>query len=126
VKRIFTILLFILYAGASLGLQISYHFCENKLQNVGLSLSHSAPDHQKAGCCRDLVQYLKVDTHNFNTSSTIKGIKAINKLPVDNISVTPLAFFTPFQFSRNVELPIEKFIPKGHCPRFILNNVIRI
>jgi len=82
-KRLFTLLLAVLYTLSSIGMTVSTHYCAGKQMKCKCAKSKKAT--KKDHCCKDTVQYLKSqDNHN---STNVEAVKKIQITEFPSVSV---------------------------------------
>jgi hypothetical protein len=125
VKKLFAILLLLVYTAASSGTVMSAHFCMGEF--AGISIGEKQQEQcgycgmEDAGCCHDLLQVVKIDDSQLlKTSSVIFDYKYVVHPTNQTFPIIVL-----FEEGKN-KFSQRTFIDPGGPPLYLRNCVFRI
>ncbi len=128
-KKIWVILLLIIYTSAALGATINFHFCNGHISHVlvlnfgGKTGCACNPDVMPKGCCEDKLIASKADNHNsIQAVYTIKKISFVPELPPVN-NLPDLVLYSTTLNTDNFQNYVRRRCPD---PIYLLNRVFRI
>lgn len=129
VKKIWVILLLIIYTSAALGATINFHYCKGHLSHISvLNVGGKAgcacnPDAMPKGCCEDKLITSKADNHNSTqVVCAINKISFIPELPSFN-NLPDLILYSTTLSTDNSQNHVRRSCPD---PIYLLNRVFRI
>ena len=126
-KKLFTVLLMLVYSLSSSGMTISLHYCCGKLDGVTFSAKQDKScgknnELKKSSCCNDKQISIKVNTEQELSSKALQAYKITIVAPVSNPLYT-LHTQPPTLVS---SLARGAPIPLTSIPLFVKNCVFRI
>lgn len=104
-KRLFTLIVAVLYTVSSIGMNVSTHYCASKVMTCKCAKPKASD--KKDHCCKDIVKYVKSqDSHQFQDAGIFKKQHAVIViLPVSlysEIATSDLAKVKAFRINSNL------------------------
>lgn len=131
-KKFITIIVAVLFLGASSGATVHMHYCMGKLAKLGLQYKDSKTcdscgmeklNEKNNGCCKDENKFIKnISEQKATESVSYNFTLALFDLPLSFSSLPDIFYVSPTE-----EYPLSHAPPRsGKTPAYLLNRTILI